>query len=98
MTDQAKEVDLQKKIRRTKKSSIVDIIVGSIFLILGWPLYNLAIHHYFLGAIWTEYPYRPVGLALIIGGILLIGVGIVGLFYFRLQTKKYREQLRQGQQ
>jgi len=28
----------------------------------------------------------------------LIGIGIVGLFYFRLQTKKYREQLRQGQQ
>ena len=101
MTDQAKEVYSQKKIqqiRRTKKYSIADIIVGIIFIIFGWPLYNMAIYHHFLGTVLIEHPYRPLGLIWIVMGTFLIVIGIVGLSYSRLQTKKYREQLRQGQQ
>jgi len=99
LTGQAKkEVDLQKKIqeiRRTNKWSKVDIIIGIAFIILGWTLYNLAIRHYFLGTVWIEYPYRHAGLVLIVSGISLIVIGIAGLSYSRLQTKKYREQLKE---
>jgi len=101
LADQADEVYLQKKIqaiRRREKSVKVTFIVAPIFFIIGWVMYNFKIfHHVPFGGYW-EYPFRPVGLAAIILGILTIPVGILELYYYRLQKKKYMKQLRQLQQ
>jgi uncharacterized integral membrane protein len=102
LTNQANEVYLQKKIqaiRRKEKSVKVTFILAPILIIIGWAMNNYEIYHFSpLGGTWVEYPFRPLGLVPIIMGILAIVVGILELYYFRLQKKKYMEQLRQRQQ
>jgi len=103
LTEQVDEVYLQKKIQRIRtkeKQSKVAIIVGApILIIIGWAMNNYKIYHYSpLGGTWVEYPFRPLGLVPIIMGILAIVVGPLELYYYRLQKKKYMEQLRQLQQ
>jgi len=103
LTEQVDEAYLQKKIqeiRRKDKQSKVAIIVGApILIIIGWAMYNFKIYHRSpFGTSWVEYPFRPFGLVPIIGGILAIVIGSLGLYYRRLQKKKYMEQLRQLQQ
>jgi len=100
LTEQVDEVYLQKKIqavRRKEKSVKVTFVLAPILIIIGWAMYNYKIYHYFLGTVWVEYPFRPLGLVPIILGILTIPVGILELSYYRRQKKKYMEQLRQLQ-
>jgi len=102
LTEQVDEVYLQKKIQkiRTKEKSVkVTFILTPILIIVGWTMNNYKIYHFSpLGGTWVEYPFRPLGFVPIIIGILAIPVGILELYYYRLQKKKYMEQLSQLQQ
>lgn len=100
LTDQGDEVYLQKKIqkiRRKERNDKIGIIIGVVLIMVGWPLYNFKIHHHVLGGVSIEHPYLWAGFLLLVLGIFATVFNIVDLAYFRLQKKKYMEQLRQLQ-
>jgi hypothetical protein len=82
----------EEEIRGTGKNRLSwgFFVIGIAVVVIGYVVYDVHINHYSITQtgrkvlVWSEYPLQPVGLFVIIIGIVIISIGIIKKLYSRI--------------